>query len=233
MKIGTFVRTFQDFEEIHIERFMATHAFSDVICVGLCETSLKTIEIASRYPNVKFKVFNGLEMFPDGSLGAHESKYYAFLNDWANEEDVDWIIFDDADHAPNTTLQLDARTLLESTNAPFAYNQLLYVWGTDHYFPELNNCKPSERLWAWNKHKWTPDISREHPYTVEIKNQPDAQIDNALVMPHPPYCVLHYSFLTEEVTRQKMAFNAKRGVAQAYPPDSCGRIERLPEWANQ
>lgn len=233
MKIGTFVRTFRDFEESTIAEFIESHSWCDQIYVGLCGTSLKTVEIASRYPNTKLRVFNGFEMFPDGSLGAHESKYYSFLLDWSQQEDLDFVIFDDADHICNPALQRDARHMLELYSPPYAYTLLMYLWGRDFYFPDLNKCVPSERLWGWNPRLWTPDINPDPPFTIEIRNQPDAAINDGLVFPHPPYTLLHYSWLTEEIARKKMAFNAKRGVPQAYPPDSCGTLELLPDWANQ
>lgn len=231
MKIGTFVRTFRGFEEKTIEQFLDSHSFCDVIYVGLCQTSDKTWDILCRYPNVKTKLFTYVTDIGYNNWTAHEGKYYQFLNQWSQEEDLDFVLFDDADHIVNPALQRDARRLIEKSNAPFAYTLLMYVWGTEYYFPELNPCCPQERLWGWNPHKWQPDINPDHPLTVEIRNQPDRDIENGLVFPHPPYTLLHYSWLTEEDTRRKMAFNHARGVPQQHPLLSCGRLEPIPEWA--
>ncbi len=237
MKIAVFVRTFRDLEEIHIARFIESHSFADTIYIGTCQTSAKTIEIASRYPNVQFKEFDKLYTLSDGEQGAHESLYYFFLLEWAEEEiakgNVDVMVMDDADHFCSPSLQRDARRLIEESNAPFFYCVLLYVWGTEYYFPALNKCCPSERLWGWNVHQWMPDINPVPPFTIEITNQPDRDIANGFTFSHPPYALLHHTWTTEEIVWKKMAFNIKRGVAQRYPLDNpdCGELEPIPQWA--
>lgn len=235
MRIATFVRTFMDLEEPHIAAFLTSHSFCDTIYIGLCRTSAKTIEIASRYPNVKFREFDGVFNLADGTPVAHESQYYSFLNSWLQEEakkgNVDFCLLDDFDHTPSPSLHRDARRIIEEINPPFVYALLMYIWGKNDYFPELNDCVPSERLWGWNVHQWTPDINPDPPFTVEIRNQPDRDIDKGYTFPHPPYCIKHFSYLTEEIVWKKMEFNAKRGVPQAYPLDSCGRLEPVPSWA--
>jgi hypothetical protein len=237
MKICTFARTFRRLELPHIAAFLASHSFCDTIYLGTCLTDPATIEIAKQYSNVKFREFGGLMELADGELVAREGAYYQFLVDWAKEEiekgNIDILLMDDVDHVPCPALQRDARRLIEESNAPFFYSLLMYVWGTEMYFPELNKCCPMERLWGWNVHKWTPDINPDHPNTVEIRNQPDRDIENGLTFSHPPYCILHYSYLNEEIVRAKMAFNARRGVAQAYPLESCGHLEPIPEWAKE
>jgi hypothetical protein len=157
------------------------------------------------------------------------------LNQWSQEEDVDIVIFDDADHYLNPALQRDARYLFETNDKPFYYSLLLYVYGTDYYFPRLNDCNPSERLWGWNKHLWTPNINPAKPTTVEISNQPDAKLmaGEGYCFSHPPYALLHHSYLTEEIIQRKMAFNAARGVTVTHPLQSCGELELLPDWATQ
>lgn len=230
MRIGVFVRTFRDLEERHIQRFIETHAFADTIYVGTCMTSNTTHNILSRYPKVKTKEFGGLVQVGDEWL-ANESQYYTFLYNWSIDEDLDWVLFDDADHYCSPALQRDARAMLTMSDAPFAYALLMYVWGTTHYFPELNKCCPKERLWGWNPHKWQPDINPDPPFTIEIRNQPDKDIDKALVFPAPPYAILHHSFLTESDVQRKMDFNHRRGVAQRHPLESCGHLEPIPEWA--
>lgn len=233
MKTGTFVRTFQDLEEKHIERFIRTHApFSDTIYIGTCQTSEQTIAQAKRWGNrVKFREFDVLIHLADGTPLAHESVYYHALHQWSLEENLDFVFFDDADHAPNRNLRLDTRALIEEHDPIFAYALLMYFWRTDQYFPELNNCNPSERLWGWNPRKWQPDISQDHAFTIEVRNQPDRDITQGYVFPHPPYAIGHFSWITEGDAYRKMAFNKKRGVNQTYPPDSCGRLEPIPHWA--
>ena len=229
-RIDVFVRTFADMEEKTIQRFIETHDFCDTIYIDTCQTSNTTHNILSRYPKVKIKEFGGMVQMGDEWL-ASESQYYTFLHNWSLDENLDFVLFDDADHFCSPALQRDARAMLESTDAPYAYTLLMYVWGTTHYFPELNKCCPQERLWGWNPNKWQPDINPEPPFTIEIRNQPDKDIDKALVFPHPPYALLHFSFLTEADVRRKMEFNHARGVAQSYPLESCGRLEPIPEWA--
>lgn len=231
MRIATFTRSFRDFEEQHIERFLDSHAFCDTIYVGLCETSPKTLEILSRYANVKTKEFGHLATAPDGMTFAHEGQYYGFLDEWSRQEDVDFVLFDDADHYVNTALQRDARYLLETSQKPLAFNLLIYAWGAGQYFPKLNECNPPERLWGWNIHEWQPQLNLSPATTVEIVNQPDPRTSPAFVFPHPPYCLLHASWPSEQVVRQKMEFNIKRGVPQTYPLESCGTPELLPAWA--
>jgi hypothetical protein len=237
MKICTFARTFRRLELPHIDTFLASHSFCDTIYLGTCETDPETIAIAKTYPNVQFREFDQFYTLPDGERGAHEGKFYQFLSEWAMEEaergNVDVVLMDDVDHVPNRLLQHDVRRIIESTNAPFFYSLLMYIWGTEMYFPELNKCCPMERLWGWNVHQWTPDINPDHPFTVEIRNQPDRDITNGYVFPHPPYAIRHYSYLTEEIVRAKMAFNNKRGIPQLYPLESCGHLEPIPEWAKE
>lgn len=231
MKIATFTRTFQDFEEQTILDFLLSHSFSDKIYVGTCQTSKRTRDILSGFANVETREFDGVITMPDGTVAAHESQYYGFLMDWAKETDATWGVWDDADHICNSALQRHARNLLETNNTPFAYALLIYIWGTDFYFPDLNPCCPQERLWAWNIREWMPDLNLEHPTTLEIRNQPDADSIDKLVLPHPPYVVRHYSWLTEEIAWRKIAFNASRGVTQLYPLDSCGQLLPIPAWA--
>lgn len=236
MNISTFTRTFADFEEPHIAQFIESHLpFSDTIYIGTVHTSPKTIAIGNAYyPRVQFREFNNTIRLDNGLITCHESLYYKFLSDWAIEENVDVAIFDDSDHCPNLALQRDARAIFEAhPDTPFFYSLLMYVYGTDFYFPELNNCNPSERLWAWNTRLWTPDIGTSNPNTVEIKNQPDARFlaGEGYKFQHPPYCIRHYSYLTEEIIQKKMAFNHARGVPVRHPLESCGRLDPLPDWA--
>lgn len=231
MKIATLVRTYKDLEEKHIERFLETHApFSDIILIGTCDTSPKTLEIINRYANVKTREFNEVIELPNGIQVAHESLYYAMLMEFALDEGIDWGIWDDCDHAPNFRLQRDARHILESNKTPFTFNLLLYYWGTQLYFPKLNDHANNERLWAWNVHDWMPQLNIV-PNTIEIVNQPSQS--EGLVLSHPPYCVKHFSYLTEEDTRKKMAFNHARGVPQDYPLESCGIALPIPDWVDQ
>lgn len=148
---------------------------------------------------------------------------------WSQEENVDIGIWDDADHCPNKALQRDARRLLESNPTPFAFCLLVYLWGTQLYFPKLNDHANPERLWAWNVHEWTPQLNIV-PNTIEIVNQPSTS--EGLVLPHPNYCVKHYSWLDEADARRKMEFNRKRGVPQNYPLESCGVALPLPDWVD-
>lgn len=235
MLITTCVRTFRDLEEPHIERFIESHLpFSDTILMGVFETSDKTLEIARRYPQVQFREFNERVTLNDGTWCANEARYYHFMNEWVKETDATIVIFDDADHAPNSALQRDARAIFEShPDTPFFYSLLLYLWGTQLYFPKLNECHPSERLWGWNQTLWQPEMGTGNPTTVEILNQPDARMlaGEGFVFPHPPYCINHFSYLNEESVQRKMAFNRKRGVAQTHPLESCGELFPLPDWA--
>lgn len=229
-KNGVFVRTFQNQEEKHIKNFLDSHSFCDTVYIGTCETSPVTLAIANQYANVKFREFGEIIALADGTKNAHESLYYCFGNEWLKEEGVDCVLFDDADHVINPSLQRDARRLIESSNKSLFYTLLVYVWGTQFYFPKLNDFVPNERLWGWNMHEWQPQINPNPPNTIEILNQPDPRSENALVFPHPPYSILHYSWLTEEDTRRKMEFNHKRGVPQNYPLESCGVPVMLEDW---
>lgn len=232
MKIGVFTRTFRDLEEKHIQRFLESHSFADTIYLGTCQTSEQTLAIANQYANVKFREFGETITLADGTINAHESQFYLFLLHWAQEENVDTVLLDDVDHICNSALQRDARRLIEESQKPLFFTLLMYYWGTQLYFPKLNDIVPNERLWGWNMREWTPDINPAPANTIEIRNQPDPRDGNAMVFPHPPYVIKHFSFLTEEDTRRKMEFNIKRGVPQTYPLESCGSPELIPDWVD-
>lgn len=232
MKVTAIVRT-RD-EQLNISTFCRTYGdIADEILVADGGSLDNTIKMAASYSKVKIRFFpERLEMKNDywrNPRGEHIN----FLIAWAEEEGTDWIIFDDCDCSPNYLLRKDGRQILEDTNMKYVHATRLYLWmnGVQH-FPRL--AQPtgkgvwSASIWAWRANEGVRfDTAGEHQ---RLKVTPGA---GEVFHSHPPHCLLHRPWQTEESLRRKLAFYRESGAipAMLHPLDFGGKLEPIPEYA--
>jgi len=175
MKIVVTVRTRN--ESRNIERFVTSYlrAGVDLILASDGGSTDDTVSIAAQFSKVLIDHFtervqggNGLWRNPEGSHLNH-------LNDWAVAQGADWIIHNDCDSVPNVELQksLISHLILADVDREWGMPgivqaTLIYIYGQDQYFPELN--KPGPSLYAWHKDAGIR-FSEIDPWNVDLVSQ--------------------------------------------------------------
>lgn len=238
MKIVTCIRTYN--EEFNIRQCCEAYQFTDAILIADGGSTDKTKEIASTYPKVsvrdyevKVKCQGGIERNPDGP-------HLQFLYDWALEEGADWIISQDCDQRPNYALKRDARGIFEESDRDFILVTQLFLWGNDHYFPELSGADrgwPMQGLWAWRAninmkvidHMPHFEFSYDGKTAIDLDRSPRSQ---RLL---PPYCFMHFGWPTPERVIQHVDYYRKSGLISGmiHPLMAGGNLADLPEWAHE
>lgn len=231
MKIIAAVRTRN--EERNIEKFCLSYQWTDKILVADGGSTDKTVDIASNIPKAEVRDFPVKRKMLDGLWRNPEAEHINFLIDWANEENADWIIFDDCDCIPNYKLRDEARELLEMSSKDFVFVVRLYLIGKDKHIEKL--AKPGKdgeyetSLWAW---KTNPGIRFEDT-KMGFMFRPLPKLDERVNL-YPPYCLLHNSWPTEEAIQQKLDFYRRSGqIPGALHPSEMGAATPLPEWAHE
>jgi glycosyltransferase involved in cell wall biosynthesis len=230
MKIMVLVRTRN--EEQNIERFCLSYPWADKILVADGGSTDNTKEIAKSFYNVEVKDFterierNGLWRNPHG-------KHINFLIDWAEREKADWVIFDDCDCVPNFKLKSNIRSIIEETSQwykNFIYVTRLYVWGRNKYFEKMSvqKGKYTPSLYAWRVSHLR--AKEDDPWSHSFSYDPNAGEIETLM---PPFCLLHYFALSEEVETKKREFyiNIEQYPGLLPHHQTYGNPVKLPEWA--
>lgn len=224
-KVVVIVKTLN--EQRNIASFIAGYSpICDLILVSDGGSTDHTVFIAEQYPNVKVRTFE--ERVPVGDDGAFmnpEGKHINALIDWACDEGAAWVILDGCDSWPNSHLARDGRRLLAECGLPQVHLHRLMLWGKDAYFPAYNG--PGPALWAWMpEHTW-----------VYCETRTNTLFDSMLLGARPeyahrldlPYAILHYSWLTERSTEEKLARYASWGHPIKHPIEAYGQPAPLPE----
>lgn len=213
-------------EARNIGRFCQAHQWADSILIADGGSTDATLDIARTFPNVQVdyfphKVFNG-----DYWRNPH-GKHINFMIDWALSEGADWIIFDDCDCVPALDLQQNIRGLLSDTDKKVVQLYRLYVWGSDEYFPKLNETGQS--LWGWRADVPVRALE-DDPWSHDIA--PVWNAGDVLNLEHPHTC-LHYFCPDEATTIRKLEFyrNSGEQPEALHPLKGCGDLAQLPDWA--
>lgn len=220
MKVVVLVRTHN--EEANIERFCKAYSFADRILISDFLSTDDTVKIALTFPNVRVCTFQETV----AGFYSHEPKHINQLIDWGIQEGADWLIYDDADCAPNSVLQEDIRRIMERNDCSRIMLYRLYIYMMDRYFPHMN--EPGQSFWAW----------KPGEVNVRANESLDPREQNLMIPPMDdmtkclptPYCDLHFFFRDEEHLQQKLAWYERKGQPQRHPTE-WGKLEPLPVWA--
>lgn len=231
--IITIVRTLNS--EPHISAFCQAYWWVDKILIADGGSKDKTIEFASRYPNVEVKPFHG--WIEKNGFGRNpEGKHINFLIDWALSLNPDWITFDDIDSVPNANLQNWCSKNLVDLSVDILMIPHMYIYGTDKWFMNLTGGVSNPDLgwnciWAWRPQanmRWRNDGDWD-PQTTNPQLTGLTRYD--LIY---PYALLHYFCLNEEIVQDRIrrykAWNMDPDAR--HPTQKYGPLSPLPEWAH-
>lgn len=229
MKIVVVVRT-RD-EALNIGRFcVAYRDCADLILVADGGSEDHTVAIAKCFKNVKVRHFAERIEGKGGVWRNPHGKHMNFMINWAIEEDADWIILDDCDCFPTVALQNNLRNIMENTVHPSIWLYRIYVWGTDKYFPKMN--EPGKSIYAWK-----PELGivacEKNPMDCILLNVPKETPTDRVIL-EPPLCVLHWFCPTEEIAQAKLDFYKATGEQSnpEHPLKFGGPLADLPNWAH-
>ncbi len=232
MKIVTVVRTFN--EEKNIGRFCEAYDWADLVLVADGGSTDKTLNIAGEYENVKIRAFKETIEFESGHTLNPPGKHVNFLVDWAIEEEMDWLVFDDADSVPNFMLRHTARVIMETTSAPAIFLHRVFFWGFDQIFPAMHGGVPDARegywtsLWAWNLHRVVIRAQEKDPQHLGFDLSHVAPVSLHLDF---PLCLLHYAWQTDEEVDEALKRYRESGIqATAEHPIKFAGPLADPEW---
>lgn len=227
MKIVTTVRTLN--EQENISAFYSCYAaWVDKILVADGGSTDDTVRRAKTYKKIAVRNFTE-KVTKNGVWRNPQGKHINFLLDWAfEEEQADWVIFDDCDCFPNYLLQSMGRHLFETAElngytAIYAHRLYIYM---DKYFPGMN--APGQSIWAWSKNSGIRASLRD-PIYYELLNMPAEE--QGLKLEHP-YVLLHKAWPDEATIQRKQNFYEKiRGIPQDHPLKFGGQLASLPPYA--
>ena len=227
MKIVVATRTRN--EERNIVRFCLGYRWADKILIADGGSDDETISIASSFCNVEVRCFNE-RVERNGYWRNPHGKHINFLINWAKEENVDWVILDDADCFPTRDLRLNSRTLFdraEASGAKAIFLHRLYIYLDKLYCPEMN--KPGQSLWAWRLDSGIVADER-NPWDHVILNVPKERY----LLDHPNSC-LHRYYPDEETIERKLKFYRESGQhpSMLHPLQTQGVMAELLEWMRE
>ena len=220
-------------EEKNVGRFCkAYQGVADEILIADGGSTDKTIEIALSYPDVTVLHFEEEMVVEGGHTINPQGKHVNFLIERATLRGADWIVFDDCDCVPNHLLQKDLRTKLEKADEhPALFVRRVYFWGKDLIFPRMH--EPNTGLYAFR-----PDCGiradESDPWHLTMRYKGNLYLTpvrlDSLHLDFP-YCLLHYTWQTEEATDEKIKFYRDSGVQPTalHPKDFAGPMEP-PAW---
>ena len=230
MKIIATVRTLN--EARNIERFCSAYQWADKVLVADGGSIDNTVSLAEKFNNVIVEPFHKRIQMNGGHWRNPASDHIMFLNDWAIDEDADWILFDDCDCVPNPTMQRLAREKLEKTPYVHVCAVRLYLWGEDKHFPKL--AQPiGDGIWETSLWGWKPGSLTFHDNEHYIHEySPVLGWDDRLNI-LPPSVLLHRPWPNEEEVQRKMKFYSESGEVpnMQHPLEFGGALKDLPEWA--
>lgn len=213
-------------EAANIERFCTNYGFADKIIITDGGSADGTVMLATQFNNVQVIDVSYLRTEIEGEIITPESIQTNMTIDLAKEAGADWIIRDEADCWPNSSLREKARHILETTDKPSVFVYRLYLWGIDQYFPKYN--EPGQSLWAWR-----PDevdvYCEENLLWGRLRGLPAEGKRHNL---EPPYTCLHYFAPDEATVQRKLRRYEAKGRPQVHPLRSIyAPPEQLPGWA--
>jgi glycosyltransferase involved in cell wall biosynthesis len=235
MKIVVTVRTRN--ESRNIGRFIETYlaAGVDLILVSDVISTDNTVAIAARYSKVIIDYFTERVYGNNGLWRSPEGAHINSLIDWAVAEGADWIIHNDCDSVPNIELQKNLRHHILECDIMRDYGvtvgvvqaTLIYMYGQDQYFPELN--KPGPSLYAWHKDAGIR-FSEVDPWNVDLVSQ--EPIKRGTYDISFPACCLHYFCPDPETMMAKHNFYKNSGQQPSHqlPTESCGPLKPIKDW---
>jgi glycosyltransferase involved in cell wall biosynthesis len=205
MNISILVRTRN--EHRNIERFCRGYEWADNILVADGGSTDDTIELASKFPNVKVRNYP-VRVYGDNNLWRNpEGRHINFLIEWGRDLGSDWMVLDDCDSFPTNDLRTAGRSVFEQADASGMYGILafhLYLYGSDQWF--LNSIRPDGRfIWAWRTHT-NLHAQPQHDWGIVLNNVPKNNLEL-----DPPKCLLHDFCPTPEITQEKVDFYNNSG----------------------
>jgi glycosyltransferase involved in cell wall biosynthesis len=228
-------------EEKNLPRFFKGYDFADKIIISDGGSTDKSLDIIAEYQsnwtypvlNIDLLHFDQYEITNETRWNP-DNPHINFVLNAAKAQcknSDDWIIFDDMDDVPNYKLREDARNILETTEKDQINAYRLYMWGTDQFFPQMNNYFENDdhkSLWAWKPSKMNvyADEKLRHGTILGMTN-------NFYGLPLP-YCLLHKSWMPDTIDAKVDRYN-KLELPMNHPADGVtfGKPEPLPEYAHE
>lgn len=237
MKIYVLLRTRN--EEENVERFCRAYSWADKILLADGGSSDRTVELASKFPNVSIRHYPVFMEMRNGHVRTPHGSHLNFLIDWAFiEEGADWVIQDDCDCFPNYKVKEDVRQIMETTNKDYIYITRFYLWKNEGHFPALatptGDYTPG--LWAWRR-KYPRLRFRADKVSKDFSHQELVFIppENEILRLFPPYALLHCPWQTDEMVGRKLKFYRESGQIEdmKHPLEFGGGLEQLPEFLRE
>jgi len=221
-------------DEAHnVDRFCSTYSWADKILLADGGSVDNTKELASKYKNVEIVDFKERVEMQNRYWRNPHGKHINFVIEWAESFSSEWIIFDDFDSVPYNSINADL-----AINNYYGYDYLfmsrLYLWKDNMYFPKLSKDKDgnwTHALWAWRAEKKIR-YKEDDPLKQEFVFIPT---ENILKI-HPEYCcLLHYSWVDEELLNEKLKFYRESGQHPEIqnPLNYGGELSPLPKWVRK
>ena len=232
-KIVVIVRTR---DEAHrIAQFCKSYEDADLIIVGDGGSIDNTKEIAEGFPNTLVVDFPGRTKMLAGHWRNNDSDHVNWLIERANEQEPDWIFWDDCDCRPNYLAKQDYRKIVEETDKDFLMITRLYLWGLGMHFPDMAGAGAS--LWAWRTTQdfWTVDVPPA--FTFRVGDVPVGNLEKqfSVKILEYPYCLMHFSWDDSERVKLKVQFYKESGLipGQLHPLNFAGVLDVLPHFAHE
>jgi glycosyltransferase involved in cell wall biosynthesis len=232
VKIYTILRTRN--EEKNLDRFICSYLLAgvDKILIADGGSTDDTVSIAKNYwmSGVEVRNYTDRVYGLNGLWRNGEGKHLNYLIDWALGDGADWVILQDCDCVPNKLLQESLRREIEFAECDslkVIQATLIYMYGQDQYFPELN--KPGPSLYAWHKDSGIR-FSEVDPWNVDLVSQ--EPIKRGTFDIPLPACCLHYFCPDPETMVAKHNFYKNSGQQPSHllPTESCGPLESIQDW---
>lgn len=214
-------------EAYNVTDFCRNFSFADEIVLSDGGSTDNSVELAEKFDNVTVYHFNQRVTLSDGSFMNPEGPHHNFLLDKAEEHHPDWIVYQALDHRLNEKLRQDIRSLLADNQTDSLHTRMVYVFKKKHYLTGMGT-KPF--CLAWKNYLPVRMIEDKGPFHCEFDRIPEP---NEGLVVGKPYCVLHHTWPTEKVIKEKMRRYALWGRPMPNRPDKepqWGKLKRLEDW---
>lgn len=233
MKLYVLLRT-RD-EHRNIERFCKCYSFADKICVADGGSLDDTVALAQQFPNVEVRNFTERVQGKHGYWRNGEGRHWNYLIDWATSEEADWMLHADADCVPCKSLRENLLGHIHLADMAWQEHKItgviqayqIFIWGSDQYFPRLN--EPGPGLYGWHRDSGLR-FSEKDPWNVDLVNY-DLVRGRTYNIPLPD-ARLHFFCPDPEETERKAKFYRESGQQPSYrhPLQSCGPLKPIEPW---